>query len=398
MNNAAAAGNGEMPNYLPQEVSAASLNLSIIAPAYNERENVRPLVLAVAEAMEGISWELIFVDDDSPDHTSEEAFAMAKQGYPVRCIRRVGRRGLASAVVEGALSANAEFIAVIDADMQHDERVLPRMLELLQTTDTDLVIGSRHVDGGGLGDWSEGRAKMSSFATSIAKMALNTEVSDPMSGFFAIRRDVFHACIYDLSQQGYKILLDIISSSPRPLKILEVPYVFRSRSVGESKVDVMVLAEFAFLLIEKLTRGWVPPRFILFSFVGGLGLLIHLTVLNILQGAHYTFLAAQAIATFTAMVFNYFLNNNLTYRTQRLKGFRSLIGLLTFCAICTFGGIANVGVAEMVLSGVGSWPIAGVAGALMSAVFNFGAATQFVWYSRRHRRRPIVAVAPAMAA
>lgn len=363
--------------------------ISIIAPTYNERPNLRALTKAVAVAMESTSWELIVVDDDSPDDTAGAADDLAREGYFVRCIRRVGRRGLASAVVEGALASNARFLAVIDADMQHDERLLPRMLQILQETDTDLVIGSRHVEGGSVGDWAGERQAMSRFATWCARTLVGQEVTDPMSGFFAIRRDVFHACIYDLSQQGYKILLDILTSSPRPLKVAELPYVFRNRAEGESKLDVMVLAEFLFLLVEKLTRGLVPPRFVLFSMVGGIGLVFHLAVLEVMGALGVTFHAAQTVATYSAMTLNYIINNSVTYRSQRLRGTRFFWGYLVFCAVCSVGALANIGVADLVLSGSGSWPVAGAAGAVMSAVFNFGAASQLVW-SQRRRRRPVL--------
>ena len=135
--------------------------ISIVAPTFNERPNVRPLVEAIGRAMGNIVWELIVVDDDSPDGTADETLALAREGYPIRCIRRIGRRGLASAVVEGALASSADYIAVIDADMQHDESILPKMLAALRTADADVVIGSRHVDGGGVGDWSILRQKMS---------------------------------------------------------------------------------------------------------------------------------------------------------------------------------------------------------------------------------------------
>lgn len=364
--------------------------ISVVAPAYNERDNVRPLVEAVSSALRGIAWELILVDDDSPDGTAEEAIRLAREGFPIRCIRRVGRRGLASAVVEGVLASGADVVAVIDADMQHDETKLPEMLDLLRTTDTDVVVGSRHVAGGGLGDWSETRARMSGFATWCAKSVIGSEVSDPMSGFFAIKRDVFLLCIYDLSQQGYKILLDILTSAPRTLKVVEIPYVFRSRTAGESKVDVMVLAEFLFLLIEKLTKGVIPPKFVLFSMVGLIGLVLHMTVLEGLGAAGFAFRPAQIVATLSAMTLNYVINNSVTYRPQRLKGVRFVKGYVLFCLICGIGALANIGVADLVLSGFDSWPLAGLAGALMSAVFNFGVATQFVWSQRRRVRRPAV--------
>jgi dolichol-phosphate mannosyltransferase len=324
-------------------------------------------------------WELIFVDDDSPDGTRHEIAALVQEGAPVRCLRRVGRRGLASAVVEGAMSANGEIIAVIDADMQHDETLLPRMLRRLQTTDSDVVIASRHVEEGSLGDLHAHRRLVSALATLFAKLLIGESLRDPMSGFFMTRRSVFDATIYDLSQQGYKILLDILTSSQRPLKVVEVPYVFRDRRSGQSKLDAMVIAEYAFLLIEKLSYGLVPARFVLFSFVGGLGLFVHLAILTQLKMLGIEFLRAQIISTILAMTFNYVVNNFLTYRAERLKGWQFLIGYVVFGAICSLGAIANISVANLTLSQGTNWPLAGAAGAIMSAVFNFSMSTKIVW-------------------
>lgn len=376
----------------PVAFSAAAYRrpaLSIVAPSYNERANVRPLATAIAAAMGDVAWELIVVDDDSPDGTAAEVSALRAEGWPVRVIRRVGRRGLASAVVEGALAAEADHIAVIDADLQHDERLLPRMLRLMQANEADLVIGSRYVGDGGIGDWDAGRARISRVATQMATLVIGAGVSDPMSGFFAMKRDAFHACVYDLSQQGYKILLDVLTSSPRKLKVVELPYTFRNRQHGESKLDVMVAAELLFLLIEKVTRGLIPPRFVLFCAVGGIGLVAHLAMLAMLTSAKVAFIPAQSVAAFAAMTLNFAINNAVTYRSQRLRGARFFVGYGVFCLICSIGGLANIGVADLVLVGSGSWPLAGVAGALMSAVFNFGAASQLVW-GRRRSRRPLV--------
>jgi dolichol-phosphate mannosyltransferase len=362
--------------------------ISIVTPTFNERQNICSLVVALGKAMGDVAWELIIVDDDSPDGTADEALALARAGKPVRCIRRIGRRGLASAIVEGALASSAEYIAVIDADMQHDESILPKMLEVLRTTDTDLVIGSRHIEGGGLGNWSVARQNMSRFATWCASAVIGSQISDPMSGFFAIRRDLFYACVYDLSQQGYKILLDILISSPRPLKVVEVPYVFRPRTRGESKVDLIVIAEFLFLLIDKITRGFIPPKFVLFCIVGGIGLGFHLVVLYVLRKMDSSFLLAQIVATYSAMTLNYVINNSVTYRSQRLIGVQFYTGYLIFVLVCSIGSLANIGVAELVLADYGNWSLAGASGALMSAVFNFSASTQLVWRQRR-RPRPI---------
>ena len=211
-----------------------------------------------------------------------------------------------------------------------------------------------------------------------------------MSGFFMTRRDVFDAAIYDLSQQGYKILLDLLTSAPHPLKVVELPYVFRDRRAGESKVEAMIILEYAFLLIEKLSRGLIPPKFILFATVGFMGLAVHLSVLQAMKAAGLQFLPAQTLATLTAMTFNYVVNNQITYRAERLKGLRFVVGYVIFCAVCSLGAVANVSVANFALGEVHSWPLAGLAGALMSSVFNFGVATRFVWGQRRRAKAQVV--------
>jgi len=370
--------------------------LTIVAPTYNERTNIRPLVDAVTAAMNDFSWELVFVDDDSPDGTYEEVAALTREGAPVRCIRRVGRRGLASAVVEGAMSANSDIVAVIDADMQHDERLLPQMLQILLETDADVVVASRHVEGGGFGGWKASRQLMSDFATWSSRILVGDSVSDPMSGFFMTRRVVFHESIYDLSQQGYKILLDLLTSSPCALRVTEVPYVFRERHSGESKVDSLIILEYAFLLIEKFSRGLIPPKFVIFSFVGILGLIVHITALTIMKRAGFQFIESQIIATICAMTFNYVLNNFTTYRSDRLRRFRFFLGYFIFCTVCSFGAIANISVANLTMTEFHSWPTAGIAGALMSSVFNFGVATRFVWGQRKRSARPTIITSAAV--
>ncbi|ATE64988.1 glycosyltransferase [Rhizorhabdus dicambivorans] len=365
--------------------------LSIIIPTYNERGNIAALVDAVRKALGAIPWEMIIVDDDSPDQTFNEVARLARDEPRLRCLRRVGRRGLSSAVIEGVMVANGGAIAVMDADFQHDERILGAMYEKLVGNHADIVVATRYAEGGGIGEWDANRARMSDFATRMAGMLVGNQTSDPMSGFFMVRREVFAGVIYDLSQQGYKILLDIISSSHVPLKIEEVPYTFRTRQEGESKISIMVLAQFLFLIIEKLTHGLIPPRFALFSIVGGFGLLVHLTVLNSLKLFHFDFMAAQITAIGVSMVSNFIMNNEFTYRDRRLTGLSFIAGLILFCIVCSFGALANVGVAEIAIKQVNNWSFAGLAGAIMGAVFNFSAATSLVW--RRPRKRIFAAAA-----
>lgn len=360
--------------------------LSVVIPTYNEKQNIRPLVAVIREVLEGIDWEIIVVDDDSPDMTYSEVRAVASEEPRVRCLRRVGRRGLSSAVIEGTLVAGAEIVAVMDADFQHDERLLPVMFALIQSEGADLVVGSRYTEGGGVGEWQKSRQRMSDMATRISMLLVKNQTTDPMSGFFMVRQHVIRTSIYDYSQQGYKVLLDILSSSTEPLNVIDVPYVFRNRREGDSKISIMVLAEFAFLLIEKFSRGLIPPRFVLFVAVGGIGVLVHIGILNLIGLFGVSFITAQIAAIGGAMLFNFALNNEFTYRDLRLRGSAAVTGLLIFMIVCSVGAIANIGVADLVIRETSSWNVAGVLGALMSAVFNFGVASNFVWGRRRRTR------------
>ncbi len=359
--------------------------LSVIVPTFNERSNVEALIAVVRAALADVPFELIFVDDNSPDGTAELLKSIAQQDPAVRCIHRIGRRGLSSAVTEGILSSSAPFVAVIDADLQHDETRLPLMLELLLRGDAEVVVGSRYVAGGGIGAWSARRAWMSRLATRLARLVMGADISDPMSGFFMTRRTLFNAAAPNLSLEGYKILLDYLASSPTKLATAEVPYEFRQRLSGESKIDSMVLWEYGMLLVDKLFGGVIPPRFLMFCFVGGTGVLVHLGVLAALhEGFSLNFEAAQTAALIVAMTTNFLLNNWLTYRDKRLRGWRALRGLLSFYAICSVGAIANVGIASFLFAGeYAGWAIAGLAGILVGTVFNFALSSIFTWRSRK---------------
>lgn len=378
-----------LPMAADADPSAIAPKLSVVVPTFNERGNMEPLVESVREALQDIPWEIIVVDDDSPDGTYDEVTRIAQHEPRVRCLRRVGRKGLSSAVIEGMLVANAGIIAVMDADFQHDESKLPEMYALMTKENADVVVGTRYSEGGGIGDWGKSRAKMSALANDFSRALVNHKTTDPVSGFFMLKRSVLAEALYDLSQQGYKILIDILTSARRPLKVLEVPYVFRNRREGESKISVMVVAEFGFLLIDKLTRGLIPPRFVLFSIVGSLGLIVHLAILRSLLEFDVAFVVGQTAATYIAMTFNFLINNEFTYGDRKLRGPSMLKGLMLFVAVCSVGAIANISVAELAMRGTQSWSFAGISGALMGAVFNFGAASAIVW----NRKRPKPATA-----
>ena len=359
--------------------------LTVVAPTFNECENVGPLIEKIDAALAGVEWEVVFVDDDSTDGTRDAVLALARRDSRIRLIHRIGRRGLASAVIEGMLSSSAPYMAVIDADMQHDERILPDMLDRLVAGDADLVVGSRYIEGGGVSDWASDRQKVSRFATRLAKLVLRADLSDPMSGFFMITRAAFYGAVRRTSNSGYKVLLDLFASSERPLKVVELAYEFRSRIHGESKLDSLVALEYLELLLDKSVGRYLPTRFIMFGAVGGLGVLVHLATLTpLFTVAHLSFTLAQSMATVVAMTFNFFLNNWLTYRDKRLKGFWPLLGgLVSFYAVCSVGAAANVGVSSFLFAQHSTWWLAAIAGILMGVVWNYAASTIFTWRSKR---------------
>ena len=357
--------------------------ISIIVPTVNERENIGPLVELLAKSLADIDWEAIFVDDDSGDGTAARVREIARQDARIRCLHRIGRRGLATACIEGVLASAAPYVAIMDADLQHDERLLPRMLETLKREPVDLVVGSRYVAGGGLGGWGRRRAEISNLATRLSRFICKVEIADPMSGFFMLRREVFDRSVRGLSGQGFKIRLDLLASSPEPLRLKELPYEFRQRRHGESKLDTLVALEFGMLLADKLIGHIVPVRFALFAFIGLIGLGIHLMILGAsLRFLGLGFAAAQATATIVAMTSNFFLNNLFTYRDQRLSGGRLLRGLLSFCLICSVGAVANVGAASYLFNIEHTWWLAGIAGAVVGSVWNYAVSSVFTWKRR----------------
>jgi dolichol-phosphate mannosyltransferase len=356
------------------------VELSVIVPTFNERDNIVEVVQRLEACLRGIAWEVIFVDDDSPDGTADRIREIARQNPHVRCLQRIGRRGLSSACVEGMMANSAPYLAVMDADCQHDETILPRMLEILRTGDTDIVVGSRYMDGGGIGTWNASRAKGSRFATRLSRAVVQCDICDPMSGFFALRRDTLEAVVHNLSNIGFKILLDVIASSPQPLRVKEVPYEFRNRHAGESKLDSQAMWGYLMLLADKLIGHVVPVRFLAFALIGAVGLFVHFAVLTILFGVmSLSFTFSQAAATIAAMTSNFTLNNALTYRDMRLRGWRWVKGWISFALVCSLGALANVGIASYLFVSNTAWVLAALAGIVVGAVWNYAMTAIYVW-------------------
>jgi dolichol-phosphate mannosyltransferase len=368
----------------PAIPARAPAELSIVVPTFNEAANVAELARRLDVALAGIDWELVVVDDDSPDGTAAEVRRLAMVDARVRVVQRIGRRGLSSACMEGALATSAPYVAVMDADLQHDESILPSMLEALRGGGVDVAIGSRYVEGGGIGDWDGARASISRIATRASRAVVPADLRDPMSGFFMIRRDAFMARVRRLSSLGFKILVDLFASGERPLRFVEIPYQFRARHAGDSKLDGHVAWEFGMLLLDKMVGRWIPVRFISFALIGGLGVGVHMAVLSALyKGGLADFATGQAVATVVAMIFNFLVNNLLTYRDRRLRGRAMLGGLASFMLVCGVGAVANVGIAEYLFSHRQGWVPAALGGILVGAVWNFATSAFYTWGGRR---------------
>ena len=364
------------------EAAAAPLQLAVVLPTLNERGNIAPMVARLEEALGPTGWEAIFVDDNSHDGTAAEARRIGQSDPRIRVIQRIGRRGLASAAIEGMCATAAPFVAVMDADHQHDPALLVDMLEAVRSGEYDLAYASRFAVGGNAdGLTSKGRESGSRLANAMARKLTGTELTDAMSGFFLLRTEQLRKQAANLSGIGFKIMLDILATAQPRLKVKEFPLKFAQRLSGQSKLDHGVVLDFLAGLIERWFGKYLPTRFVLFGIVGGLGVFVHMAVLAAiyLPGA-VGFPLGQAIATMVAMTFNFWLNNVLTYRDQKLDGADGLFwGWLKFCLTCSVGAFANVAAATVLNDQGIAWWISALVGVALASVWNYALSSKFVW-------------------
>jgi len=357
--------------------------LCVVVPTFNERDNVPILVERLRRVLAACDWEVVFVDDNSPDGTAAAVRGLGDADNRIRCLHRIGRRGLAGACLEGMLASQARYIAVMDGDLQHDEALLTAMLERLRSDGVDLAVASRYLAGGSAAALPPMRGRLSRWSNALVRRVLGIGLTDPMSGFFMIRRDAFEPLAPALSSQGFKILLDILATGGGRLRTVELPVTFHARYSGESKLDSKIALDFAALVTAKLTGDAVSPRFLLFCLVGLTGIAVHLAVLaELVMPAVVSFASAQVLATIAAITWNFWFNNLFTYRDQRLIGWRFITGLLRFQIICAIGAISNIGIAAWIYDYNGRWWLAGLGGALVGTVWNFAVSAAFVWRQR----------------
>ncbi|HEY0308204.1 MAG TPA: glycosyltransferase family 2 protein [Acidobacteriaceae bacterium] len=367
------------------------MDLAVVLPTYNERDNIPELIARLEDALQGLRWELMFVDDDSPDGTSDVVRSYARRDPRIRLLHRVGRRGLSSACIEGIMATSANHVAVMDADLQHDETILPKMLARLHEESLDIVVATRNAEGGSMGEFSRKRVFISKMGKKVSDRVCRCELTDPMSGFFLLKRSFFLEVVHHLHHGGFKILVDILSSTERPVCLGEVGYCFRNRIHGKSKLDVNTAVEYLFLVTNKMMGGIIPIRFALFSLVGAAGVATHLLCLGLLYHVlHLPFLTAQAIATVIAMTENFFLNNLITFRDRSLRGLRLISGLASFWLACSFGAWANVIFARALLQSGAVWYLAGLAGIIIGSVWNYSISNLFTWQMPHRHRSPSI--------
>ncbi len=360
------------------------LELAVVVPTFNERGNVAHVLQRLAAALDGIEYELILVDDDSPERTAAVIRGFGIVDPRIRVLQRVHRRGLSSACIVGMMATSAPFIAVMDADLQHDETILSEMLARLEAGDLDIAIGTRNALGGSMGEFSASRVRLSNLGRSMIKFNSRIDPSQPKSRVFIVNPPILDQVFTSVSGIGFKILLDVLASSRRPVRFTEVPYRFGERVYGESKLDILVGLEYLQLLLDKVAGGYIPVRFLIFGMVGSIGAAVHLSVLYaVLNVAHESFAVAQGVATVFVMTLNFFLNNAITYRDRRLKGLPLLTGLATFYVACSIGALLNIRVASFAL-GVGfKWYAAGIIGVSLSSVWNYAVTAVFTWHQHR---------------
>ncbi len=367
-----------------------TVQLAIVLPTYNERTNIATMVDRLDAALTGIAWEAIIVDDNSPDGTSDEARAISQRDPRVRVIQRIGRRGLASAAIEGMMSTAAPVVAVMDADHQHDPKLLPEMLAAVESGEYDVSVASRFAEGASTEAWGRpDRVKASGIANTIARKLTGVELSDPMSGYFMLKAEVLRGDAHRLSGVGFKILLDILATVDDALRVKEFPMHFAARAGGESKLDRTVVFEFLVGLYDRWLGRIIPTRFALFGTIGAVGVIVHMTILatflqifgGTLKGQLVSaFEIGQTTAAMVAMTFNFVLNNALTYSDKRLTGFLPLLkGWCRFALTCSVGLLANVGVAAVLVRfGIHEYPAA-ITGIIIGSVWNFALSSRFVW-------------------
>ena len=364
--------------------SGQRLGVSIVLPTFNERGTIAGLIERLLALRHRFALELLVVDDDSPDGTAELVRRIARREPRVRLVRRVGRAGLASAIKEGLLDAACDLALVMDSDGQHEPAAVERALDILASGDWDLVVGSRFHSEAAIQGLSGRRERGSSWANAAARFTLARAyagLSDPMSGFFALRLDRTQPWLRGVDVNGFKFLYELLAVSGGQLRATEMPLIFQPRTHGSSKLDLAIFWDFLISILHSLSLRLLPRRAISFGLVGLSGVLVQLIGCQLLMSAAgLGFERALPVAVVAAASSNYLINNALTFRFQRLEGPALLRGLLKFLLVSSLPVLANAGLASAFYDYVSRDTLwAQLAGILVVFVWNYAASSRFVW-------------------
>ena len=360
-------------------------SLTIVIPTYNEKENISEILARLKRTLNNIKHEIIFVDDNSPDGTSKEVRFFIEKSKNIHLIHRIGRRGLSGAIIEGIFAANSDLVAVMDCDLQHDESKLISMVDLFSSDSSlDIVIGSRFIQNGEISEkaFSKIRKMGSKLTTVLIKNLLKINSSDPLSGFFMVKKETFLSTSDKLQTQGFKVLADFLAISGKSIAIKEIGYKFKNRISGESKMTLLTGLELISLVLSQIVKGRLSIRFILFCMVGVTGIFVQLSMTGLAMLFINQFPTSQTFGIIMAMTSNYFLNNYITFQERKLRSLDLLRGLLSFYLICSLGAFANVAIATYIFSFSSNWLISSFIGAIFGAVWNFTLSSNFTWNSK----------------
>lgn len=361
--------------------------ISLVVPTYKERANIEPLVERTGAALAqcGEEYELIVVDDGSPDGTGDEVLRLAATRPWLRLLVRENERDLSTAVIAGWRIARGDVFGCMDADLQHPPEILPKLFAELRKTGADIVVGSRHVPGGGVSDWSPGRRIVSWTATTLATVILPGtlgRVKDPMSGFFLVRRSVLEGVA--LNPIGYKILLEVLAKG-NYTRVREFPFVFEEREKGGSKMSAKTALQYLAHLLRISADSGEALRLLRYSFAGLTGALVNIltAIYLFMRMFHWPLPPAALAGAALAIVNNFLWNEFLTFpETRRAHpGWTHFLGrFVTFATLSATGVAINVGVISILQYGMGvpgGWSV--VAGVSVAAVWNFLMNSNVTW-------------------
>ena len=362
-----------------------SVRLSLVIPTYNERQNIETLVKGICHLLEAAQYrfEIIVVDDDSPDGTWEVAGKLVTKYPMLRVIRRINERGLAQAVLRGWQEAEGEILAVMDGDLQHPPDRLTSLVKVVYEDGFDIAVASRHIEGGGVSRWNAARRGISWCATVAATWILPgtlAKVRDPMSGYFALRRSVIED--RRLNPVGYKILLEVLARGQYQL-VKEIPYTFVERDRGNSKFGPRQTIEY---IIHLACLWWATGelgRFVRYCIVGGLGLFVNMGSLAALTWNGLGYLASGILAVEIAILTNFLLNEFWVFRaySRRTRSLQQKLNrFFRFNLFCAAGAAIHIGVLWVLTDFLGVYymlsNLFGIAGATL---WNYGTNANFTW-------------------